>query len=85
MVAGFVTTPIDVIKTRMMVNTIRQYETKPLEWAVNIWRHEGMRGLFKGWHVRTLYLGIGGMLYFGIYVLMLKFFKVDKEYLRFRG
>lgn len=83
-VAGLVTTPIDVIKTRMMVNAIKEYTITPLGWASKIFQEEGIKGLFRGWKVRVLYLGIGGMLYFGVYIAMLRLLKADREYRRFR-
>lgn len=84
-VAGFITTPIDVIKTRMMVNTVKEYEIMLTDWFMKIVREEGVKSLFKGCFVRVLYLGLGGMLYFGTYVAMLRLFGADKEYRRFRS
>ena len=84
LVAGLITTPIDVIKTRMMVNAIKKYTITPLEWASKIFTEEGFRGLFRGWQVRAFYLGIGGMLYFGVYVAMLRLLNADREYRHFR-
>ena len=73
MIAGFLTTPCDVIKTRMMTNTVKQYKITPWQWVKKTINEEGPKALFKGWHVRIMYLGFGGMVYFGCYRTMIKF------------
>lgn len=84
-IAGFVTTPIDVIKTRMMVNTIKEYEIMTMGWLTRIIKEEGVKSLFKGCVVRVIYLGLGGVLYFGTYVAVLGLLGVEREYRRFRS
>ena len=80
MIAGFLTTPCDVIKTRMMTNTVKQYKITPGKWVKKKINEEGAKELFKGWHVRRMYLGFGGMVYFGGYRTMIKFIGADKLY-----
>ena len=63
-VAAGATTPLDVLKTRLML-------AKENEGAVrvmgNIWRDEGARALFSGIGPRTMWISIGGAVFLGSY------------------
>ena len=83
-IAGFLTTPCDVIKTRMMTNTAKQYKITSRQWVRKLIAEEGYLAFFKGWHVRILYLGLGGMVYFCCYRMMLKMLGADKRYKQIR-
>jgi solute carrier family 25 S-adenosylmethionine transporter 26 len=63
--AAFVTTPIDVAKTRVMVEG-RSLRSTYKE-ILRILRNEGWRSLWKGWHLRVLLTTVGGMIFFGTY------------------
>ncbi|KAL7934535.1 mitochondrial carrier domain-containing protein [Trichoderma chlorosporum] len=75
--AAFVTTPSDVIKTRMMVkedggdgkNQVRQqHKEKPFIKVVrDVWRDRGLRGFFRGGAFRSAWTALGSGLYLGIY------------------
>lgn len=84
-IAGFLTTPCDVIKTRMMTNAVRQYNIKPLQWLLKTIREEGYSALFKGWHVRIIYLGLGGVVWFGCYRVVVKLIGAEEEYKKIRN
>ncbi|CAH9105705.1 unnamed protein product [Cuscuta europaea] len=65
-VTGAITTPLDVIKTRLMV----QGSTKQYQGVIHcigtIAREEGTSALFKGMGPRVLWIGIGGSIFFGV-------------------
>ncbi|KAL2497034.1 S-adenosylmethionine carrier 1 [Abeliophyllum distichum] len=63
-ITGAVTTPLDVIKTRLMVQgSATQY--KGISHCVStIAREEGSSALFKGMGPRVLWIGIGGSIFF---------------------
>ena len=84
MIAAFLTTPFDVIKTRMMTNTVKQYTITPLGWLSKIITEEGWSSLFKGWHVRIVYLTLGGAVYFVCYTLALNWCGANKIYQKTR-
>jgi solute carrier family 25 S-adenosylmethionine transporter 26 len=63
-IAAFITTPIDVVKTRIMTN--HKFDIKKMiPTFKNIYVEEGLLKLFSGVHVRVLYISIGGMIFFG--------------------
>lgn len=65
-VTGAVTTPLDVIKTRLMVQgSAKQYQGV-LHCVGTIAREEGTSALFKGMGPRVLWIGIGGSIFFGV-------------------
>ena len=67
---GFVTNPIDIIKTRMMVGEKLMYRNLA---AALI--SEGPSGLMRGIIARCMYLGIGGVAFFGCYEYVSKMLK----------
>ncbi|KAK6773238.1 hypothetical protein RDI58_028476 [Solanum bulbocastanum] len=65
-ITGAITTPLDVIKTRLMVQgSAKQYEGI-LHCVKTIAREEGASTLFKGIGPRVLWIGIGGSIFFGV-------------------
>ena len=66
MIASFITTPVDVVKTKMMTN--RSDKAYSFKKAVSdIHKSDGLGGFMKAWHVRTLSLGIASIIYFSAY------------------
>ncbi|KAE8310809.1 mitochondrial carrier domain-containing protein [Aspergillus transmontanensis] len=76
-VASVVTTPIDVVKTRVMLGAGGE-ELKGTEKTVRkvkgtlavgreVWREEGLRGLFRGGALRSIWSAFGMSIYLGIY------------------
>ena len=70
--SGFLTTPLDVLKTRRMTfqNDSKKRKKKQItigEEINMIVKEEGVQGLFRGAKMRMLYLTIGGFAFFGVY------------------
>jgi len=63
-VAAGVTTPLDVLKTRLMLARERE---KVVVVVGRIWREEGSRAFFKGWGPRTVWISVGGAVFLGSY------------------
>lgn len=59
-IAAAVTCPLDVWKTRLMLGD--RHAT-----LSSIYRAEGLGALFKGVFPRCAWIGLGGMIYFGVY------------------
>jgi len=66
-ITGFVTTPLDVIKTRLMTDTCT---INPLKGVVDcgtrIVREEGAKALFRGASPRVAWISLGGGAFFGV-------------------
>jgi len=69
-IAGAVTTPLDVAKTRLMLGTARA-GAEPYKGTANtlmrISREEGAGALFKGIGPRVQFITMGGLIFFGAY------------------
>ncbi|XP_016510593.1 S-adenosylmethionine carrier 1, chloroplastic/mitochondrial isoform X1 [Nicotiana tabacum] len=65
-ITGAITIPLDVIKTRLMIQgSTKQYEGI-LHCVSSIVKEEGASTLFKGIGARVLWIGIGGSIFFGV-------------------
>jgi solute carrier family 25 (mitochondrial S-adenosylmethionine transporter), member 26 len=63
-VAAGLTTPLDVLKTRLMLAKER---TTVLAVTRDIWRKEGGKAFFSGIGPRTMWISIGGAVFLGSY------------------
>ncbi|GMI68632.1 SAM TRANSPORTER1, S-adenosylmethionine carrier 1 [Hibiscus trionum] len=63
---GAITTPLDVIKTRLMVQGSANQYKGILDCVQTIIREEGPPALLKGIQPRVLWIGIGGSIFFGV-------------------
>ncbi|KAF2164962.1 hypothetical protein M409DRAFT_56310 [Zasmidium cellare ATCC 36951] len=63
-IAAGLTTPLDVLKTRMMLATTRQ---NVFALTSKIWREEGGRVFLSGIGPRTMWISIGGAVFLGSY------------------
>ncbi|CAB4319823.1 unnamed protein product [Prunus armeniaca] len=65
-VTGAITTPLDVIKTRLMVQGSENQYRGIYDCVRTIMREEGSPALWKGIGPRVLWIGIGGSIFFGV-------------------
>ncbi|XP_075482659.1 S-adenosylmethionine carrier 1, chloroplastic/mitochondrial [Primulina tabacum] len=63
---GAITTPLDVIKTRLMVQGSTNQYKGIVDCVQTIVREEGAPALLKGIGPRVLWIGIGGSIFFGV-------------------
>ncbi|XP_059642354.1 S-adenosylmethionine carrier 1, chloroplastic/mitochondrial isoform X1 [Cornus florida] len=63
---GAITTPLDVIKTRLMVQGSGNQYKGIFDCVQTIIREEGPPALLKGIGPRVLWIGIGGSIFFGV-------------------
>ncbi|KAH9091683.1 hypothetical protein Ae201684P_011227 [Aphanomyces euteiches] len=68
-IAAFITTPLDVVKTRLMLGKDAQgVEYKGMRDAfTRVYTQEGWQTLFSGVKPRTMWITIGGFVFFGVY------------------
>ncbi|GJN06200.1 hypothetical protein PR202_ga23904 [Eleusine coracana subsp. coracana] len=65
-ITGAITTPLDVMKTRMMVQGQGKQYSGIVSCAQTILREEGPKAFLKGIEPRVLWIGIGGSIFFGV-------------------
>lgn len=68
-VAAFVTTPLDVAKTRIMLakaGTTTASGNIPLV-LYDVWKSRGLTGLFAGSVPRVTFISVGGFIFLGAY------------------
>ncbi|KAL6269367.1 hypothetical protein ACE6H2_026278 [Prunus campanulata] len=65
-VTGAITTPLDVIKTRLMVQGSENQYRGIYDCVRTVMREEGSPALWKGIGPRVLWIGIGGSIFFGV-------------------
>ncbi|GAB2232420.1 hypothetical protein Drorol1_Dr00011452 [Drosera rotundifolia] len=63
---GAVTTPLDLIKTRLMVQGSQNQYKGIVDCVKTIIRDEGAPALLKGIGPRVMWIGIGGAIFFGV-------------------
>ncbi|KAJ8903230.1 hypothetical protein NDN08_004340 [Rhodosorus marinus] len=67
-IAAAVTTPLDVVKTRMLIDTSDQSVNRNvLYYLRSVAEKEGARGVFAGVLPRTIWISLGGFIFFGGY------------------
>jgi len=66
-VAVVVTTPVDVVKTRVMLGAGKRRGLTAREVVREVLKEEGFRGLWRGVTLRAVWTMIGSGLYLGIY------------------
>ncbi|XP_026474554.1 S-adenosylmethionine mitochondrial carrier protein homolog [Ctenocephalides felis] len=77
-IAAAATTPLDVVKTRIMLAELSSSKVnlKILSVLKNIYRENGISGLFAGIVPRVLWITIGGAIFFGSYDLSKRMFEM---------
>ncbi|XP_074280320.1 S-adenosylmethionine carrier 1, chloroplastic/mitochondrial-like [Silene latifolia] len=65
-ITGAITTPLDVIKTRLMIQGSTQKYKGIYDCVRTIMREEGSHVFTKGMAPRVIWIGIGGSIFFGV-------------------
>lgn len=63
---GLLTTPLDVLKTRLMIQGANKKYANFLDCAMKIAAEEGPSALFRGWQPRVIWIGVGGSVFFTV-------------------
>lgn len=63
---GLITTPLDVLKTRLMIQGGAQKYKNVFDCAIKIAAEEGTSALFRGWQPRVIWIGVGGSVFFTV-------------------
>lgn len=69
-ISAFVTTPIDVIKTKLMTANMQERASSISEAFRKVYGQRGASGLFAGAWMRVFYISIGGAVFFTMYEQM---------------
>jgi solute carrier family 25 S-adenosylmethionine transporter 26 len=64
-ITAFITTPVDVIKTLTMVDSAKY--TGMIRGFQIFYKEHGFLALWRGWMIRTVYISLGGMMFFGVF------------------
>jgi hypothetical protein len=62
--AGIVTTPLDVLKTRLMTQGTTGRYKNLVDATIQIARTEGLGAFMSGWQPRLLWISLGGFVFF---------------------
>ena len=65
-VTGLVTTPLDVLKTRLMIQGSSGQYKNVFDAASQIMKQEGAGALMRGWQPRVIWIGVGGSVFFTV-------------------
>ena len=76
---GLLTTPLDVLKTRLMIQGGSGKYKNVWDCAVKICQEEGPRALFKGWQPRVIWIGVGGSVFFTVLEASKTFYAPKKK------
>lgn len=71
---GLVTTPLDVLKTRLMIQGSSGVYKNVFDCAQKIVAQEGAGALMRGWQPRVMWIGIGGSVFFTVLEASKKFY-----------
>lgn len=74
-ISGFLTNPIDVVKTRLMTQAPNKaLQTGSFELAKKILCEEGAKAFMSGVTSRLVWISLGGAIFFGVYEKSRRFF-----------
>lgn len=76
-IAAGLTTPLDVIKTRIILAEAGSKNQTVPKIVKSIFREKGIRGLFAGFVPRVMWITIGGAIFFGCYDMTTRFLQND--------
>ncbi|KAL3274215.1 hypothetical protein HHI36_015627 [Cryptolaemus montrouzieri] len=72
-VAAALTTPLDVVKTRIMLADKKKVELKEIgirSMFMEVYRQKGIRGLFAGFGIRMAWISLGGYIFLVLMTLL---------------
>lgn len=75
--AAGITTPLDVLKTRIMLAESGAQNTSVTKLVKSIYRERGVKGLFSGFVPRVVWITLGGAIFFGFYDLTTRLLRKD--------
>lgn len=79
--AALITTPSDVIRTRMMTNATKKNNMGFINWVLKTIKEEGIyKGLFRGWQYRFIQGVVIGAFYYTVYDKAFKDFGAQEAY-----
>ena len=76
-IAACVTTPLDVIKTRIMLAEAGSKNVTIPKIVKSVYREKGVKGFFAGVAPRVLWITLGGAIFFGFYDLTTRLLRGD--------
>lgn len=76
-IAAGLTTPLDVIKTRIMLAEAGSKNTSVTKLVKSIYREKGIKGMFAGFVPRVMWITLGGAIFFGFYDLTTRLLQRD--------
>ncbi|KFD66541.1 hypothetical protein M514_01538 [Trichuris suis] len=80
-IAGALTTPLDMAKTRVMLsNKVQGQSDGVISVLADAWRHHGFASLFAGVVPRVLWLAIGGFVFLGSYEIASVLFSRSSQF-----
>lgn len=71
---GVITTPLDVLKTRLMTQGASGRYKNLFDATVTIARTEGMGAFMSGWQPRLIWISLGGFVFFPVLEAAKKFY-----------
>lgn len=82
-IAGFLTTPFDLIKSRRMVNTMPALSIASC--FKHVYKESGIVGLYRGCISRTVLTGLGGLIYYCAFFRILDYMGIYSIFMGNRG
>lgn len=76
-ISAGLTTPLDVVKTRIMLAEAGDRNTSPTKIVKSIYKDRGLKGLFAGFVPRVMWITLGGAIFFGFYDLTTRFLRSE--------
>lgn len=71
---GIVTTPLDVLKTRLMTQGAAGRYSSLIDATLTIAREEGLSAFMRGWQPRLIWISMGGFVFFPVLEATKKYF-----------
>ena len=76
---GIVTTPLDVLKTRLMTQGSAGRYSSLIDATLTIAREEGLGAFMRGWQPRLIWISMGGFVFFPVLEATKKYFNPGSD------